>query len=301
MPVPEILAHPGRSNSKTRTCISSTDVLGSEAAPQFLESVPNRIYLSDLDLPSAAGEPLPLAKAEIAAIRRLEPKRELYLQRRAVGARIAARRIAVPSGCVNRAALASAFPRFDRHWIPAAAAGTFRIRGNPADPGPLAAFRAVPRPATACTIYPGPLGAPRHLPAHSDRCFAGSCLFRATPAFRLVLSVALDRRPDAPGLLGHAASGHDVLVPAHSRFRRAAIPRARRALRTRTLSAGAHFGQRDGTGPLDATANSAAGGLAAEAGRAGGRSVRTRSPRSGGAQATAAGFPSGVIAPILGP
>lgn len=65
---------------------SAGDVLGAEAADQILESMPNRIYLSNPDLPSAAGEPLQLGEAEIAAIRGLQPKRELYLQRRATGA-----------------------------------------------------------------------------------------------------------------------------------------------------------------------------------------------------------------------
>ena len=65
---------------------SAGDVLGAEGTGQILESMPNRIYLSNPDLPSSAGEPLQLSASEITAIRRLQPKREIYLQRRAVGA-----------------------------------------------------------------------------------------------------------------------------------------------------------------------------------------------------------------------
>ncbi len=69
---------------------SAGDVLESEHAPHILESVPNRIYLSIPDLPAGAAEPLQLREAEIATIRRLQPKRELYLQRRAAGAQATA-------------------------------------------------------------------------------------------------------------------------------------------------------------------------------------------------------------------
>ena len=65
---------------------SAGDVLGSEAAPQILESMPNRVYLANPDLASGAAEPLGLSPAEVDTIRRLQAKRELYLQRRAATA-----------------------------------------------------------------------------------------------------------------------------------------------------------------------------------------------------------------------
>ena len=65
---------------------SAGDVLGAEAAPNILESMPNRVYLSNPDLASGAGEPLQLSESEIDTVRRLQPKRELYLQRRAATA-----------------------------------------------------------------------------------------------------------------------------------------------------------------------------------------------------------------------
>ena len=61
---------------------SAGDVLASEAAPRILESVPNRIFLAIPDLPGSAAEALQLSPAEIAAVRRLQPKGELYLQTR---------------------------------------------------------------------------------------------------------------------------------------------------------------------------------------------------------------------------
>ena len=65
---------------------SAGDVLGAEAAAQILESVPNRVYLANPDLASGAAEPLQLSTAEVDTIRRLQSKRELYLQRRAATA-----------------------------------------------------------------------------------------------------------------------------------------------------------------------------------------------------------------------
>lgn len=65
---------------------SAGDVLAAEAAPRILESVPNRVYLANPDLASAAAEPLGLSAAEVDTVRRLQAKRELYLQRRAATA-----------------------------------------------------------------------------------------------------------------------------------------------------------------------------------------------------------------------
>ena len=65
---------------------SAGDILTSEAAPRILESMPNRVFLSSPDLPSAAAEALQLSEAEIAAVRRLQPKGELYLQTRSAAA-----------------------------------------------------------------------------------------------------------------------------------------------------------------------------------------------------------------------
>ncbi|MXY16323.1 MAG: DUF87 domain-containing protein [Acidobacteria bacterium] len=65
---------------------SAGDVRGAEAAPQILESMPNRVFLANPDLPRAAADPLQLSAAEVDTIRRLQAKRELYLQRRAATA-----------------------------------------------------------------------------------------------------------------------------------------------------------------------------------------------------------------------
>ena len=65
---------------------SAGDVLGAGSAPQILESIPNRVFLANPDLPQAAADPLQLSAAEVDTIRRLQAKRELYLQRRAATA-----------------------------------------------------------------------------------------------------------------------------------------------------------------------------------------------------------------------
>lgn len=65
---------------------SAGDILGAEAAGQILESLPHRVYLANPDLPDRVAEPLHLSEAEVACIRRLAPKSELYLQAGGAGA-----------------------------------------------------------------------------------------------------------------------------------------------------------------------------------------------------------------------
>ena len=61
---------------------SAGDVIHAAGAAQILESLPHRIYLANPDLPDSAAEALQLSATEVALIRRLQPKCELYLKSR---------------------------------------------------------------------------------------------------------------------------------------------------------------------------------------------------------------------------
>lgn len=59
---------------------SAGDVLDAPGGAQLLESVPNRLYLANPELPERAAEALRLSPAEAATVRELAAKRELYFK-----------------------------------------------------------------------------------------------------------------------------------------------------------------------------------------------------------------------------
>ena len=60
---------------------SAVDVTGTAGASALLESIPTKLFLANPELPEEAGVLFRLNEAEVARIRELAPKRELYLRR----------------------------------------------------------------------------------------------------------------------------------------------------------------------------------------------------------------------------
>ena len=60
---------------------SAVDVTGTAGASALLESVPTKLFLANAELPDEAGALFRLNESEVARIRALTPKRELYLRR----------------------------------------------------------------------------------------------------------------------------------------------------------------------------------------------------------------------------
>ena len=60
---------------------SAVDVTGTAGASALLESIPTKLFLANPELPEEAGELFRLNGSEVARIRELTPKRELYLRR----------------------------------------------------------------------------------------------------------------------------------------------------------------------------------------------------------------------------
>ena len=60
---------------------SAVDVTGTAGASALLESIPTKLFLANAELPDEAGGLFRLNESEIARIRALTPKRELYLRR----------------------------------------------------------------------------------------------------------------------------------------------------------------------------------------------------------------------------
>ncbi|MDE2773483.1 MAG: DUF87 domain-containing protein [Gemmatimonadota bacterium] len=60
---------------------SAVDVTGTPGASALLESIPTKLFLANPELPDEAGALFRLNEAEVARIRTLAPKRELYLRR----------------------------------------------------------------------------------------------------------------------------------------------------------------------------------------------------------------------------
>ena len=60
---------------------SAVDVTGTANASALLESIPTKLFLANPELPEEAGELFRLNESEVARIRELAPKRELYLRR----------------------------------------------------------------------------------------------------------------------------------------------------------------------------------------------------------------------------
>ena len=60
---------------------SAVDVTGTPGASALLESVPTKLFLANPELPDEAGALFRLNDSEVARIRELAPKRELYLRR----------------------------------------------------------------------------------------------------------------------------------------------------------------------------------------------------------------------------
>ena len=60
---------------------SAVDVTSTRGAGALLESMPTKLFLANPDLPDAVAETFRLNPAEMATIRGLLPKRELYLRR----------------------------------------------------------------------------------------------------------------------------------------------------------------------------------------------------------------------------
>lgn len=61
---------------------SPEDVLSDGRAPPLLDSLANRLYLANAEMPQEASESLHLSEEEIDLIRSVQPKREIYLRRR---------------------------------------------------------------------------------------------------------------------------------------------------------------------------------------------------------------------------
>ena len=60
---------------------SAVDVTGTAGASALLESIPTKLFLANPELPDEVGELFRLNEAEVARVRELTPKRELYLRR----------------------------------------------------------------------------------------------------------------------------------------------------------------------------------------------------------------------------
>ncbi len=60
---------------------SAVDVTGTPGASALLESIPTKLFLANPELPEEAGALFRLNESELARIRELTPKRELYLRR----------------------------------------------------------------------------------------------------------------------------------------------------------------------------------------------------------------------------
>ena len=60
---------------------SATDVTATPGARALLESIPTKLFLANPELPGAVGELFRLSDSELAQVRALVPKRELYLRR----------------------------------------------------------------------------------------------------------------------------------------------------------------------------------------------------------------------------
>ncbi len=60
---------------------SAVDVTGTAGAAALLESIPTKLFLANPELPDEAGALFRLNESEVARIRELAPKRELYLRR----------------------------------------------------------------------------------------------------------------------------------------------------------------------------------------------------------------------------
>ena len=60
---------------------SAVDVTGTPGASALLESIPTKLFLANPELPAEAGALFRLNESEVARIRELTPKRELYLRR----------------------------------------------------------------------------------------------------------------------------------------------------------------------------------------------------------------------------
>ena len=60
---------------------SAVDVTGTAGASALLESIPTKLFLANPELPGEAGALFRLNESEVARIRELAPKRELYLRR----------------------------------------------------------------------------------------------------------------------------------------------------------------------------------------------------------------------------
>ena len=60
---------------------SAVDVTGTPGASALLESIPTKLFLANPELPEEAGALFRLNESEVARIRELTPKRELYLRR----------------------------------------------------------------------------------------------------------------------------------------------------------------------------------------------------------------------------
>ena len=60
---------------------SAVDVTGTAGASALLESIPTKLFLANPELPDEAGALFRLNESELARIRELAPKRELYLRR----------------------------------------------------------------------------------------------------------------------------------------------------------------------------------------------------------------------------
>ncbi len=60
---------------------SAVDMTGTSGASALLESIPTKLFLANPELPDEAGDLFRLNKSEVAQVRELTPKRELYLRR----------------------------------------------------------------------------------------------------------------------------------------------------------------------------------------------------------------------------
>ena len=60
---------------------SAVDVTGTPGASALLESIPTKLFLANPELPNEAGALFRLNESEVAQVRELSPKRELYLRR----------------------------------------------------------------------------------------------------------------------------------------------------------------------------------------------------------------------------
>ena len=61
--------------------VSAVDVTATPGAAALLESIPTKLFLANPELPDAVGALFRLSESELAQVRGLIPKRELYLRR----------------------------------------------------------------------------------------------------------------------------------------------------------------------------------------------------------------------------